>query len=81
MRVFDADVAGTDRPELCDGETHHITGARALEAAHACATDVPGEEVRRALLAGEPIVKPRGRRLGGEEIKAAFTGNRLSGVT
>ena len=81
LRVFDADVAGSDRPELGGGETHHITGARALEAAHACATDAPGEEVRRALVAGEPILRPRGRRLGGGEIRAAFAGRRLAGAT
>ncbi len=81
MRVYDADVAGAARPELGLGETHHITGARALEAAHACATGAPAEEVRRALRAGEPILKPRGRRLTGEEIRAAFAGHRLAGVT
>ncbi len=81
LRVFDADIAGSDRPELGGGETHHITGARGLEAAHACATGAPGEEVRRALLAGEPILKPQGRRLGGGEIRAAFAGRRLAGVT
>ena len=80
LRVFDADMAGSDRPELGGGETHHMTGIRALEAAHGCATDVPGEEVRRALVAGEPILRPRGRRLKGEEIKAAFAGRRLAGV-
>jgi dienelactone hydrolase len=80
LRVFDADVAGADRPELGGGLTRHITGVRALEAAHACATGAPGEGVRRALQAGEPILEPRGRRLGGEEIKAAFSGRRLAGV-
>jgi hypothetical protein len=53
---------------------------RALEAAYACAAGVPDEEVRRALRAGEPILKPRGGRLNGEEIKAAFAGRRLAGV-
>ena len=81
LRVFDADVAGTDRPELGGGETHHITGVRALEAAHACATGAPGEQLRRALATGEPILKPRGRRLGGGEIRAAFAGRRLAGAT
>jgi dienelactone hydrolase len=81
LRVFDADIAGTDRPELGGGQTHHITGVRGLEAAHACATDVPGEEIRRALQAGGPILKPQGRRLGGGEIRAAFAGRRLAGVT
>jgi dienelactone hydrolase len=80
LRVFDADVAGSDRPEFGGEKTHHITGVRSLEAAHACAAGVPGEEVRRALVAGEPILRPRGRRLGGEEIKAAFAGRRLAGV-
>jgi hypothetical protein len=32
-------------------------------------------------VAGDPILKPRGRRLGGEEIRAAFAGRRLAGVT
>jgi hypothetical protein len=81
LRVFDADIAGSDRPELGGGQTHHITGVRALEAAHACATGAPGEEVRRALATGEPILKPQGRRLGGGEIRAAFAGRRLAGVT
>jgi dienelactone hydrolase len=80
LRVFDAEVAGFDRPELGGGQTHHLTGMRGLEAAHACATDVPGEEVRRALLAGEPILRPRGRRLGGGEIRAALAGRRLADV-
>jgi dienelactone hydrolase len=81
MRVFDADIAGSDRPELGGGETRHITGVRALEAAHACAAGAPGEEIRRALATGAPILKPQGRRLGGEEIRAAFAGRRLAGVT
>ncbi len=80
MRVYDADIAGADRLELGLGETRHLTGMRALEAAHACATGAAGEEVRRALVAGEPILKPGGRRLGGEEIWAAFAGRRLAGV-
>ena len=48
--------------------------------ARACAMDAPGEEVRRALLAGEPVLKPPGRRLGGGEIQAAFAGRRLEGA-
>jgi hypothetical protein len=80
LRVFNADVPGSDRPELGGGETRHITGVHGLEAAHACAAGVPGEEVRRALVANEPILKPGGRRLGGEEIKAAFAGRRLVGI-
>jgi hypothetical protein len=80
LRVYDAEVAGADRPELGGGQTHHITGVRGLEAAYACATGVPAEEVQRALQAGEPILKPRGRRLDGEEIRAAFAGRRLAGV-
>jgi dienelactone hydrolase len=80
LRVFDADIAGIDRPELGGGQTRHITGVRALEAAHACAAGTPGEEVRRALAAGEPILRPQGRRLAGGEINAAFAGRRLAGV-
>ena len=60
LRVYDADVAGFDRPELGGGQTHHITQVRGLEAAHACAAGAPGERVQRALLAGEPILEPRG---------------------
>jgi hypothetical protein len=48
--------------------------------ARACAMDAPGEEVRRALLAGEPVLKPPGRRLGGGEIQATFAGRRLEGA-
>jgi predicted esterase len=80
LRVYDADIAGTDRPELGPGETFHITGVRALEVAHACATGVPGDQLRQALVAGEPILKPQGRRLNGEEIRAAFVGRRPVGV-
>jgi dienelactone hydrolase len=80
LRVFDADVAGFDRPELGAKETHHITQVRGLEAAHACAAGAPGERVQRALAAGEPILEPRGRRLGGEEIRAAFAGRRMAGI-
>jgi dienelactone hydrolase len=80
MRVYDADVAGFDRPELGGGQTHHITQVRGLEAAHACAAGAPGEQVQRALLAGEPILEPRGRRLGGGEILAAFSGRRMAGI-
>lgn len=81
LRVLDAAVAGSDRPELGARNTYHITGNRALEVAHACATGVPAEALRQALLSGEPILRPRGRRLSGEEIGAAFAGHRLAGVT
>ena len=80
LRVQGAEITGTDRPELGARETYHITGVRALEAAHACAMGIPGDRLRLALLAGEPILKPQGRQLGGEEIRAAFAGRRLSGV-
>ena len=80
LRVYDADIAGSDRPELGPGDTFHITGVRALEVAHACATGVPGDRLRQALVAGEPILKPQGRRLDGEEIRAAFTDRHLVGV-
>jgi predicted esterase len=80
LRVFDAETEGADRPELGPGETYHLTAARGLEVARACAADVPGEEVRRALLAGEPILKPQGRRLAGGEIRTAFAGRRLEGA-
>jgi hypothetical protein len=39
-----------------------------------------GTRARAALQAGAPILKPQGRRLGGEEIKAGFAGRRLAGV-
>ena len=80
VRVFDAETEGADRPELGPGETYHLTAARGLEVARACAMDAPAEEVRRALLAGEPVLKPPGRRLGGGEIRAAFAGRRLEGA-
>jgi predicted esterase len=80
LRVHDADITGFDRPELGPGESYHITGVRSLEVAHACATGAPGERLRQALAAGEPVLEPRGRRLGGEEIRAAFAGRRLVGV-
>ena len=80
LRVHAAEVGGLDRSELGGGRSHHITGVRALEVAYACATGTPGEALRTALLRGEPILKPQGRRLGGEEIKAAFAGQRLTGT-
>ena len=69
------------RPPGAEGTGRPIdmTGVRSLEAAHACAAGAPGEEARRALVAGEPILRPRGRRLEGEEIKATFAGRRLAG--
>jgi len=80
LRVFDAETRGGDLPEFGAARTFHITGNRALEAAHACATGRPGEEIRRALATGEPILRPRGRRLGGEEIRKAFAERRLDGI-
>jgi pimeloyl-ACP methyl ester carboxylesterase len=71
-QVVAADVAGPD-----GAGTHHRTAWLGLEAAYACAAGVPAERVRRALLAGEPLLAPRGRRLGGAEIAAAFAGGGL----
>lgn len=81
LHVHDAGITGTDRPEPGFGRTYHITGSRSLEVAHACAIGWPGERLRAALLTGEPILRPQGRRLGGEEIRAAFAGHRLTGIT
>jgi dienelactone hydrolase len=77
-RVVAADVAGADRRRH-DGEEgrHHRTAWLGLEAAYACAAGVPADRVRRALLAGEPLLAPRGRRLGGAEVAAAFAGGGL----
>ena len=80
LSVHVAETLGYDRPELGGGRSYHITGVRALEVAYACATGTPGEALRTALLRGEPILKPQGRRLSGEEIKAAFAGQRLTGT-
>ena len=80
LSVHVAETPGYDRPELGGGRSYHITGVRALEVAYACATGTPGEALRTALLRGEPILKPQGRRLSGEEIKAAFAGQRLTGT-
>lgn len=80
LQVRDVNVTGFDRPELGGAGTYHITGVRSLEVAQACARGVPGDRLRQALLAGEPILKPQGRRLAGEEIRAAFTGRRLDGI-
>ena len=80
LSVHVAETSGYDRPELGSGKSYHITGVRALEVTYACATGTPGEALRTALLSGEPILKPQGRRLSGEEIKAAFTGQRLTGT-
>lgn len=80
MRVYNAETKGGDLPVHGPVKTYHLTGSRGLEAAHACATGEPPEQVRRALLAGRPALIPQGRRLGGKEIEAAFSGRRLSGI-
>jgi predicted esterase len=81
LRVYVAEATGLDRPELGgSGETHHHTAERAIEAAYACAAGVPAERVQRALLLDEPVLTPRGQRLGGAEIRAAFAGRLLRGV-
>lgn len=81
LPVFEAAVAGTDRPNPGVGPSYHITGVRSLEVAYGCATGWSGDRLRGALLAGEPILQPQGQRLSGEEIRAAFAGHRMEGVT
>ena len=80
IRVYNAETKGGDLPVHGPVRTYHLTGSRGLEAAHACASGKPPEQIRRALLAGQPILIPHGRRLSGDEIKAAFSGRQLSGI-
>ncbi|MBL6458231.1 hypothetical protein JMJ55_23110 [Belnapia sp. T6] len=80
LRVHEAETRGLDRPELGPARTYHITSGRSLEAAYGCATGWPPERLRQALLGGERILRPEGRRLDGDAIRAAFAGRRLAGV-
>jgi dienelactone hydrolase len=77
LHVHAAEVAGQDRPELGgSAESRHFTVSRSMEVAQACAAGMPADRVLRALRSGAPILVPRGRRLGGAEIRAAFAGRR-----
>jgi dienelactone hydrolase len=81
LHVFVEEIRGYERPELGSGEqsSHHTT-SRGFEVAQACARGMPPERIRAALRADAPLVVPRGRRLDGDEIRAAFTGRRMSAV-
>jgi hypothetical protein len=79
LRVHAAEVDGLDRPELGGGESRHLTTARGMEAAHACAEGAPAERILQALRSDEPLLAPRGRRLGPGEIRAAVAGRSLRG--
>jgi hypothetical protein len=48
-----------------------------MEVAYGCATGMPAGRLLRALRSGSPILPPRGRRLSGPEIRAAFSGRSL----
>ncbi len=77
VRVLDIETA---LPGAAD-ESFHRSSSLALEAAAACAAGEAPERIQSALLAGAPLVVPRGRRLTGGEIAAAFAGRRMFGVT
>ncbi len=77
--VHAAEVGGLDRPELGGGETRHLTTARGMEVANACAEGAPAERILQALRSDEPLLAPRGRRLGAGEIRAAVAGRSLRG--
>ena len=79
LRVHAAEVDGLDRPELGGGESRHLTSARGMEVAQACAEGVPAERILHALRSDEPLLAPRGRRLGAGEIRAAVAGRSLRG--
>ena len=79
LRVHAAEVHGLDRPELGGGESRHLTTARGMEVAHACAEGAPAERILQALRSDEPLLAPRGRRLGAGEIRAAVAGRSLRG--
>jgi pimeloyl-ACP methyl ester carboxylesterase len=78
LQVYAAEVAGQDRPELGGSmESRHFTISRSMEVAQAGAAGMPAGRVLRALRSQAPILVPHGRRLGGNEIRAAFAGRRL----
>lgn len=80
LRVHAAEVDGFDRPELGAWESRHLTAGRGMEVARACAEGVPAERILHALRSDEPLLAPRGRRLGAGEIKAAVAGRSLRGT-
>src|SRR3954453_23289584 len=78
LHIYAAEVAGQDRPELGSSvASRHVTISRSMEVAQACAAGVPADRVLRALQSQEPILVPHGRRLAGNEIRAAFIGRRM----
>jgi predicted esterase len=78
LHVHTAEVAGQDRPELGgSAESRHFTVSRSMEVAQACAAGMPADRVLQALQSQEPILTPHGRRLAGNEIRAAFAGRRM----
>lgn len=85
LNVHTAEIEGLDRPELGGNvKSRHHVSSYGMEVAYACAAGLPEEDVVRALSAGQPIIVPRvilprGRRLRGAEIEAAFAGRRLHG--
>ncbi len=79
LRVHAAEVNGFDRPELGGGESRHLTTARGMEVASACAEGAPAERILHALRSDEPLLALRGRRLGHGEIRAAVAGRSLRG--
>jgi hypothetical protein len=48
-----------------------------MEVAQACSAGVPANQVLRALQSQQPILVPQGRRLSGNEIRAAFAERRM----
>ncbi len=78
LHVYAAEVPGLERPELGGNvASRHHTSSYAMEVSYACAKDVPAAQVLQALRLGRPILVPRGRRLSGAEIRAAFAGQSL----
>lgn len=78
LHAFSAEVTGSERTELGGSiESHHHTASRGMEVAHACVTGMPADLLLQALRSGAPILQPKGRRLSGPEIVAAFSGRSL----
>ncbi|MFL5337047.1 MAG: hypothetical protein ACJ8H8_28665 [Geminicoccaceae bacterium] len=78
LHVYAAEVTGQDRPELGGSvASRHFTISRSMEVAQACAAGMPTDRLLRALQSQEPILVPHGRRLSGNEIRAAFAGQRM----
>ena len=79
LHVHAAQIDGLDRSEFGNGESHHLTAGRGLDVAQACAEGAPAERILHALGANEPLLAPRGRRLGAGEIRAALVGRSVRG--